>query len=133
MTRSRLGATNRYESRRRSASSAQSTTPSNHTPTHPLGPTYGGTKKRSGAARTIRPWLPGPALHQTAGRPPPWWLLAAAYIANSLLRTRNVGSPQASTSWDSGRLRQSLRRWVRGLGGMVRLMGSIAIFPIYLP
>src|SRR5215216_1606305 len=39
-------------------------------------------------------------------------------MANSLLRTRKVGSPHASTSCASGRARQILRRRVRGRGGM---------------
>src|SRR4030081_213156 len=39
-------------------------------------------------------------------------------MANNLLRTRNVGSPHASTSCASGSARQSLRRRVSGRGGM---------------
>ena len=35
-------------------------------PIHPLGPTYGGTKKQSGAAPTIAAWSPGAALTQVA-------------------------------------------------------------------
>src|SRR4051812_27659313 len=54
-------------------------------------------------------WLPGGAFIQTAGRPAPWWLPDEAYIAKSLLRTRKVGSPHASTSCASGRPRHSLR------------------------
>ena len=42
----RLGATSRYASRSRSSRSSQATAPSSQTPTQPLGPTYGGTKKR---------------------------------------------------------------------------------------
>jgi len=49
----RLGATSRYASRSRSSRSSQATAPSSQTPTQPLGPTYGGTKKRCGSASTI--------------------------------------------------------------------------------
>jgi hypothetical protein len=45
-------------------------------------------------------------------------VLGLAYIAKSLLRTLKVGSPQASTSCDSGKARQSFRRLVSGLGGI---------------
>src|SRR3954470_18011673 len=48
------------------------------------------------------------AIH-TPGRPAPWCVPALECIANSLLRTRNVGSPHASTSWASGSLRQISR------------------------
>src|SRR5437764_3413118 len=75
-------------------------------------------------------WLPGGAFIQTAGRPAPWWLPDEAYIAKSLLRTRKVGSPHASTSCASGSLRHSLRTRGSGdlpilkLGGRRRLCTS---------
>lgn len=50
----RFGAVSRYASRRTSASSVQFTPPSSQTPTQPLGPTYGGAKKRWGANWIIR-------------------------------------------------------------------------------
>ena len=44
---------------------------SRRTPTHPCGPTYGGTKKRLGSDATSASWAPGGALHQIASRPSP--------------------------------------------------------------
>src|SRR5438105_12477105 len=64
-------------------------------------------------------WFPGGAFIQMAGRPAPWWLPDEAYIAKSLLRTRKVGSPHASTSCASGRPRHNLRTRGSGDRGML--------------
>jgi hypothetical protein len=115
---SRFGALMRHASRNSSASSSQSVRgESMYTPTQPYGPTYGGTKKRSGAACTMSVWFVIVALTQTPSRPSPWCESGAAYIAN-IVFTRNVGVPHASTSRASGSARQSWRRRASGRGGM---------------
>src|ERR1051326_5827871 len=58
-------------------------------------------------------------MHQIPGRPPPWWLFGAAYMAKILFLIRNVGAPHASTSCASGRARQIFRTRANGLVGIL--------------
>src|SRR4029450_696602 len=79
-------------------------------------------KKCFGFAATRSSWAPGAALHHSAMRPSPWWLLAN--IAKSLSRTRHVGSPHAIFSVASGRARQILRTRESGLVATLPLAAS---------
>src|SRR3569623_2018583 len=72
-------------------------------------------------------WMRCVDFTQTLGRPAPWCVSEAAYIAKILFLTRNVGSPHASTSCASGKARQSWRRRSTGrLGTGFRGMSGVA-------